>query len=283
MQETNFPYEIIIGEDCSTDNTKVEIDKLVKQFPELVRVITSENNVGVVENEFRVLVQAKSKYIAFCEGDDYWTDPYKLQRQVDFLETHPDYAVCFHRCRHHYTEENRWEEDNCGKFFELGQNEGIDITTDMFFREWITQPLSMVFRRESLDLSIALKYKYYRDTHQIYHLLQAGKGYLFKFIGGIRLIHQNGMYSMTSLASRCEIAVNIAKELFSINKNRFTKQYYTDILQWSINENSGALNNPYKAISLSFRLFFISFNFIKLGKNFKRTIYSRCHRKLRFC
>ncbi len=96
MQKTNFNYEILIGEDCSTDNTKKIIERYINQYPDKIRIITSEKNVGARENVLRLFEQSRGKYIAECEGDDYWIDPFKLQKQIDYLEENPGCTMCFH-------------------------------------------------------------------------------------------------------------------------------------------------------------------------------------------
>jgi len=96
MQRTDFPFEAVIGEDCSTDRTREIVLAYAKKYPDKLRVITSEENVGVVQNALRVQRACRGKYQAFCEGDDYWIDPLKLQKQVDLLEAHPDLTLCFH-------------------------------------------------------------------------------------------------------------------------------------------------------------------------------------------
>lgn len=96
MQKTNFDVEILIGEDCSTDNTKMIVEDYVKKYPGKIRMITSEQNVGGRANAMRIQRESKGKYIAICEGDDYWTDPFKLQKQVDYMESHPECSLCFH-------------------------------------------------------------------------------------------------------------------------------------------------------------------------------------------
>lgn len=96
MQKTTFKYEIIIGEDCSTDKTRLILNEYQSKNPNKIRVITRDGNVGALRNFSNVLENAKGKYIAFCDGDDYWIDPLKLQKQVDFLENNPDYVICCH-------------------------------------------------------------------------------------------------------------------------------------------------------------------------------------------
>ena len=97
-QQTNFPFELIIGEDCSTDNTRNVVLEYRDRHPDIVKVITSEQNVGMNANAARVKAACKGKYLAFCEGDDYWHDPKKLQVQVEYLESHPECALVLADC-----------------------------------------------------------------------------------------------------------------------------------------------------------------------------------------
>jgi len=96
MQQTKFPFEIVVGEDFSTDGTREVVYEYQKRYPEIVRVVTDTKNVGAMANVRRTLTACRGKYIAALEGDDFWTDPLKLQKQVDFLETHPEYACVHH-------------------------------------------------------------------------------------------------------------------------------------------------------------------------------------------
>ena len=96
LQRTDFPIELIIGEDCSTDKTREICIAYQQKYPSIIKLQLSENNKGMMRNFFENLKAAKGKYIALCEGDDYWTVPFKLQKQVDFLELHEDVSMCFH-------------------------------------------------------------------------------------------------------------------------------------------------------------------------------------------
>lgn len=86
MQKTNFPFEFIIGEDYSTDETRDIVFEYAKKYPDIIRVITADYNVGSKANGRRCIRACRGKYMALCEGDDYWIDPLKLQKQVDLLE-----------------------------------------------------------------------------------------------------------------------------------------------------------------------------------------------------
>lgn len=96
-QKTNFDYEIVIGEDCSKDKTLEIIKSYQLEYPDRIKLLEHGTNIGMMPNFIETLQECSGKFIALCEGDDYWTDEYKLQKQVDFLEANGDFAICFHR------------------------------------------------------------------------------------------------------------------------------------------------------------------------------------------
>jgi glycosyltransferase involved in cell wall biosynthesis len=93
IQKTKFPIELIIGEDHSTDSTREICKEYESKYREVIRILDSEKNIGGLPNFIKSLAECNGRYVALCEGDDYWTDPYKLQKQVDFLEYHKEYAL----------------------------------------------------------------------------------------------------------------------------------------------------------------------------------------------
>ena len=95
QQKVNFPIELVIGEDCSTDGTRKIVFECQKKYPDIIRVITSDHNVGMWKNLYRMRKPCRGKYIAYCEGDDYWQHPCKLQKQVDYLESHPECGLVY--------------------------------------------------------------------------------------------------------------------------------------------------------------------------------------------
>ena len=142
MQETNFPIEYIIGEDCSTDGTREIVEEYARRYPDTIRLITSEQNVGARENSRRTTKAARGKYIALCEGDDYWTDPHKLQKQVDFLEAHPECSMCFHEAY------DLWPDGRKSEFVRSRQIEVMPFyTLGNIIRRYFIPTASMVFRR----------------------------------------------------------------------------------------------------------------------------------------
>lgn len=96
MQRTSFPVEVIVGEDFSNDSTGHIVAEYCNKYPETFQIVRAGKNVGMNENFRNCLKHCSGEYIAICEGDDFWVDEFKLQKQVDFLENNPDYVLSFH-------------------------------------------------------------------------------------------------------------------------------------------------------------------------------------------
>ena len=106
-QKVNFPFEVLIHDDASTDNSQEIIRKYEQEYPHIFKSILQVENQYSQGKKIWASIQfprAQGKYIALCEGDDYWTDPNKLQKQVDFMEAHPDYSMCFHNAMMTWTD-----------------------------------------------------------------------------------------------------------------------------------------------------------------------------------
>lgn len=153
LQKVNFPIEIIIHDDASTDGTAKIIQEYAAQYPEIfVSIIQKENQWskggGSIYARF-VFPRARGKYIALCEGDDYWTDPYKLQKQVDFLEENPDYSACFTNALIVN------ELDNTERVFLNDLREGaIDIKTVIIQGGGLYPTASLLYRKDSIDFDV---------------------------------------------------------------------------------------------------------------------------------
>jgi glycosyltransferase involved in cell wall biosynthesis len=110
MQKTDFRYELIVGEDCSTDGTREIVQEYSRKYPEIVRARLSERNLGARENFLGIFGASRGKYLALLEGDDYWTSPQKLQAQADLLDAHPEASLCAHPCIWRYEDGSRPDE-----------------------------------------------------------------------------------------------------------------------------------------------------------------------------
>ena len=96
-QKTNFDFEVILGEDCSTDGTREIALEYQRQYPDRLRLLLPATNQGMIPNFLSTLQAGRGEYIAFLEGDDYWTSEHKLQKQVDLLDANKDCVLCFTR------------------------------------------------------------------------------------------------------------------------------------------------------------------------------------------
>lgn len=173
MQQTSFPIELIIGEDCSTDNTRKICIEYQAKYPDIVRLILPEKNLGIKRNFIETMQAAKGNYIALCEGDDYWTDPLKLQKQVDFLEINPDYRLSFHKVD--VISEGVQQTD-------LYQHlEEREYFATEIFEKWTVPTCSILFRN-----NFKLKWNkniLFGDIFLFLSILEHGKAYCHNFLG----------------------------------------------------------------------------------------------------
>ena len=93
MQQCHVPFEIVIGEDCSTDHTRAICQRYAEKYPDIIRLFCNQQNKGIVDNYFNCLLACQGKYIADCAGDDFWTDPLKLEKEVCIMETHDNVTM----------------------------------------------------------------------------------------------------------------------------------------------------------------------------------------------
>lgn len=98
-QKTNFPYQVFVGEDCGKDGTAQIVKDYAQRYPDIIIPFIREKNMGSVPNLLDLCSRVKSPYVAFCDGDDFWTDEYKLQKQYDYMQGNPDVMLCFHNVK----------------------------------------------------------------------------------------------------------------------------------------------------------------------------------------
>ena len=192
-QKTDFPIELVIGEDCSTDRTLEIVSEYQQKHPDVIRVITSDINVGVKENVKRTRGFLRGKYIAPCEGDDYWINPFKLQKQVDYLEKNQEYALVAHRI--HVVDRNGYILER-----KIGQGHNKCTITQL---DCISQGIgmhhcSLVYRNVLKDLPDY----YYKvasgDSALVVFVLGYGNGYFFNEIMSCYRINESGIWSNTN-------------------------------------------------------------------------------------
>ena len=198
-QETNFTFEILIGEDASTDKTREICIDYAKKFPDKIKLILHHraNNIKIHGNpsgRFNFLYNifsASGKYIAFCDGDDYWIDNQKLQKQVDFLESNEDYVVAW---TNYKTFNGKDFIDNQFGFTEPTRT--IDFNT--IFRPYCTLTLTVLFEKSALDLTNIETFDYFKDNTLYALLLKKGKGIFMDFVSAVYREHEGGVYALKS-------------------------------------------------------------------------------------
>lgn len=142
MQDVDFDYEIVVGEDNSTDSTAAILSKYEEQYPGKFRVRNNKVNMGISPNMIMTLNECEGTYVALLEGDDYWVEKNKLQKQVDFLENNQDFSMACNSSSEVYED---------GTEFKIAKREESIIDLGMVLREgWFIRTASIVFRREAI-------------------------------------------------------------------------------------------------------------------------------------
>jgi glycosyltransferase involved in cell wall biosynthesis len=234
MQKTNFVFEVLIHDDASTDKSADIIREYEAKYLEIIKPIyQSENQFskGVGVTMVYQFPRAQGKYIALCEGDDYWTDPYKLQKQVDFLEANEGYSLCFHRYDTYDIVTKKWGKDYCAHLFEKNGNLDISFNIQDLWNHWFAKTLTALFRNNNAVLENFNKYEYKRDVHLFYELLKIGKGICLSFNGGVYRLHNGGIHSKITDLQKQRSNFLVFKDIYHHNKrDRFIKKHLIQII-----------------------------------------------------
>ena len=218
MQKCSFNFEVLIHDDASTDGTQDIIREYEMKYPDVIKPIYQKENQyskGIDPGLKYNAPRAKGKYIALCEGDDYWTDPYKLQKQVDFLESHPDYVMCSHKYQIYEQESNEY----VNILPEIENEKGDDFfLTDLIVGKWLVQPLCMMCRKSALEDKRLERYKYMIDTVFIYNLLTQGKAFCLSDTMGVYRVQNRGIWSGKSLNEKIFMQLKAVKSICDIEK-----------------------------------------------------------------
>lgn len=209
MQKTSYTYKIIIAEDFSTDNTRKIVLEYQKKYPDKIKLILQEQNVGAGQNNIDLLSNLEGKYIAALEGDDYWTDPLKLQKQVDFLEENEEYGVVWSKF-------NKVDfrgclvEENIPHF----EESLLDVTVDNFFEYYRTWTLTCIFKAAVITKYGLLQFKHLKDNTIFFAALHNSKGRVLDFNSACYRVHKDGIWSSNSELE------NLLSNFFNFNEIR---------------------------------------------------------------
>lgn len=222
-QETSFDVVLVIAEDCSSDNTREIILDYQKRFPKRIKLILQNNNVGAAKNSSSIVENLNGKYIAFCEGDDYWIEPLKLQKQIDFLEKKQNYSAVSH---HRYINQN-------GTLTKEESGKNV-FTQCLVFRNDLSKSdydlIASVFNSDSfLELILEIR-------GNIGYLNFYGAAYRFNFLGLYSSLNMIERY-VKAQESLLKMKIYLTKfEKSKKNKNLYVK--ITNSINWIIVFNS---------------------------------------------
>lgn len=225
MQKTNFRFVAVVHDDASTDNSAAIIREYEEKYPDIIKPIYEiENQYSKHDGSLGRIMNAAidatgAKYVALCEGDDYWTDPHKLQKQVDFLDTHPEYVLCCHRYKILNQNDGTWNQDYVASFFTEDTNaEGFAFTKKDNLHTWITKTMTLMYRRDVI-MPDTKQFKYWRDVHFNYYMLKQRKGFCLPDVAAVYRRHSGGIFSPLSDINKNRINYLVIHELFSMNKD----------------------------------------------------------------
>ena len=228
MQKTNFKYEILIHDDASTDGTADIIREYEAKYPDIIKPIYQKENQyskGISPSIKFNFPRVKGKYIAMCEGDDYWTDPYKLQKQVDFLDEHNEYSCSFHLC-------NIIDEKGnvVMKNYPQCYKSNYTITLEnLLLGPTIPQTLSVVFRTELIS-SISTDYKV-TDIFLYYFLLKQGNAMCISENMGVYRNHSKGVWSKLSYSQKFVNSLKVRLNIYNADKTDISALFVILLLE----------------------------------------------------
>ncbi len=227
LQQADFPIELIIGEDCSPDNTRDIVLGYQEKYPDRIKAILHPSNIGGAENFRSIYNGATGDYIAMCEGDDYWTDPLKLAKQVAFLEQHADFSFSFHNVNvlDQHTGSSR------PHFAPHAMPPQLALNT-LLGGNFI-QSCSVVYRRKNVPLLPDWLQSLPIGDWPL-HILHAEKGpfgYIDEIMGVYRIL-SSGSWAKHPLAYRIERSIKTALMLDGFLGHKYTAQLSGTAVKW---------------------------------------------------
>ncbi len=277
-QKTNFEFEIVICDDCSNDNTTKIVESYIEKYPDKIRLLKAERNQGMMPNFIWSLESATGKYIAVCDGDDYWIDDNKLQLQIDFLEANPDFSSCYTNSlvKNEITGEfviakkHIWEIANTVDLFEHDdfQNDNIPlspghISAFVFRNDLISKYPDWFYRIDGVtDFPLYMmiskfgKAKFFNVNTSVYrNHIKSTSTIDFKFIkmslGRINIYNCINKYFDYKFNEKVQIL--LAKQYLNIFKFAFKNKKFKIAINAAINSFRNNPNEVFQYLKSSFR------------------------------
>lgn len=266
MQQTIFPFEVLIHDDASTDGTTEIIKEYAEKYPDIIKPLYEDENQWVKGRRGSVIFnfpRAQGKYIAFCEGDDYWIDPLKLQKQVDFMEANPDYTMC---CTNAVIETPEGNEEWC----RYPTDQTVPTEDVIKHGGLFVQTATLLFRREVLidatNYPESAKKCHVRDFPlQIYAALK-GKVYWFvdktatyRYLGGNSWTLNFKKQDTTKKIRNMRSEIDMLKDMDLLSNGKYTnafKRIQAKLIYYLFYDH----HTDYKLIEENFRDVFPCFN-----------------------
>lgn len=221
-QKTNFPFEIVIGNDCSTDKTRSIIEKYQVNYPNIINLINHPYNIGALNNMPSVLEMCKGKYIAYIDGDDFWTDELKLQKQVDFLEENAEFVACQHEnsvvnSEGHLLRKTLWETPIPEKITQQ----------ELFISSNLSQTSTWMMRGEYFKNMPKFVKNCCYDRVIAFYLTDFGKWATIPGSMAAYRIHETGSHSMQSNLTKTNQLLVMFSSLYQ--QSTYRKKYSTEL------------------------------------------------------
>ena len=238
MQKTNFRFELVLGEDCSTDRTRDICIEYRNKYPNVINLRLPQFNLGMQRNAIENFNACTGKYVAICEGDDYWTDINKLQKQVDFLENNGDYGLVWTDIDFYYQNSNTFKRG----VFKNNYSKKYELFNEILINRAFIAPCTWLFRNKYSPKEVNA---YCDGTFPlILDILSQSK---IKYLDEITAVYRYTSIS-ASRSNKLENIYKFGKGVFKIQKDYVEKFKLSSIIDEEINFNHYKIAFPYALI-----------------------------------
>ncbi|MBQ0142673.1 MAG: glycosyltransferase [Prevotellaceae bacterium] len=268
-QNVDFTYELIIGEDCSTDRTREICIDYQKKYPQLIKLILHPVNQGLIKNYVSLMQSAVGKYIAVCAGDDYWCDDLKLQKQVNLMEVHPECTMCFTNAYEEYDDMQNGKQRDV---FSNIENKEYDF--DDVYKATIPAS-SVLFKNHLLDFTFLLKRAYYaEDVVMQLKLAELGPAMGISDITMAYVRHKGAIMNLlcTDREKKFKNSVSYSLMMNEEFEGRYQSMFYVRISELYYLYAKGEYKRGFRLSSLKYLFFAMKYDLVNTIKLLGRSI-----------
>lgn len=282
MQKTDFPFEVVVGEDGSDDGTQEICKQYAERYPDIIRLAIRDQAQKVYlygratgkYNLLQTLLDGRGEFFALCDGDDYWTDEFKLQKQVDFMTQNPAFSFCA-TDRRILKDGVISRDERLEKAFSKSGGSPITITKQNFFKPYLVKSNTILLRRSCLDFELLReRYTEVKDTFIYYILLTKGNGIIQPWATSDYRVHQGGRWTSLSRFGMAKMNHHTIRGMYRsyLGEDEVVKKvYYGTLFNYF---KSSVVNYKWKDIWISFSegpIICIREIFLALSRRYKRS------------